>query len=176
MSSSMNNTSSRAWIYSCPRCNQTMALVGPILHAPIEPWGAEMRWAETHHENPFSVICGGSYSYAAMPLLPSATPASPAPMALAPVMPVPTYPLPAPIPQYHDVSTSLAPPPPASLNPPPKISLEAPPSIKTGTRFFGVQDFFGPSIAHGEGSSRPIVLDNYNKDEEENALDLDLKL
>ncbi|WOG92464.1 hypothetical protein DCAR_0311733 [Daucus carota subsp. sativus] len=49
------------------------------------------------------------------------------------------------------------------------------------TRLFEVPDLLGPSVApaappNGSSTSHPIVLESDNEDQEENALDLDLKL
>ncbi|KAL1815424.1 hypothetical protein ACET3Z_017998 [Daucus carota] len=142
---------------------------------------------ETHLENPLSMTGSGSVNpfsglsttnppgtvVSFLPGLPSATPAPPATAALISF---------GPVPGYHPISASLTPSPPAPLNPLPGGSLQTP-AIGSCPRFFEVPHLLGPSVAptapdltDGASSSRPIVLDSDNEEEEENALDLNLKL
>ncbi|XP_017245841.2 U1 small nuclear ribonucleoprotein C-like [Daucus carota subsp. sativus] len=129
----------------------------------------------------------------------------PASGALAPLPPVPSYPplrsasqyfTLTPVPPSGSLSTPLTLSAPASQNFPPPASQQGPATIGSGM-FFGVPDFFGPAVAPtdrpDEGSSRhpaapagPVVggsnsgpaieQDRESEVEEENALDLDLKL
>ncbi|KAL1821727.1 hypothetical protein ACET3Z_016596 [Daucus carota] len=136
------------------------------------------RRAETHHQNPLSMTGSGSVnlfsglsatntpgtmvgsSHSFLSHLPSATPVPPVLISFGPV---PGY--------HHLVTASPAPSPPAPLQTPTIGS----------NRLFQVPDLLGSFVAPaapplGSSSSHPIVLDSDNEDEEENALDLDLKL
>ena len=190
MSTSSINTPRRPRTYACPTCSRVfssrMAVVGhQNAHRDGQP-AQKLRRVETHPENrlsmtgsrsvnPFSGLSttnppGTVVSF--LPGLPSATPAPPATAALISF---------GPVPGYHPISASLAPPP-TPLNPLLGGSLQTP-AIGSCPRFFEVPDLLGPSVApttpdltDGASSSRPIVLDSDNEDEEENALDLNLKL
>ncbi|KAL1821721.1 hypothetical protein ACET3Z_016590 [Daucus carota] len=165
-----------------------MAVVGhQNAHRDGQP-AQKLRRVETHPENPLSMTGSGSVNpfsglsttnppgtvVSFLPSLPSATPAPPATAALISF---------GPVPRYHPISASLAPSPPAPLNPLPGGSLQTS-AIGSCPRSFKVPDLSGPSVAptapddltDGASSSRPIVLDSDNEDEEENALDLNLKL
>ena len=189
MSTSSICTPRRDGTYACQRCNQVFTSLMAVLghqnaHREGRP-AKRQRRAETHHQNPLSMTRSGTVnsfsglsatnppgtmvgsSHSFLSRLPSATP-------VPPPVPPPSAVLISfgPVRGYHHlVTASPAPSPPAPLQTPTIGS----------NRLFQVPDLLGSSVAPAapplrSSSSHPIVLDSDNEDEEENALDLDLKL
>ncbi|KAL1821730.1 hypothetical protein ACET3Z_016599 [Daucus carota] len=161
MSTSSICTPRRDGTYACQRCSQVFSSLMAVLghqnaHREGRP-AKRRRRAQTHRQNPPGTMMRSSYS--SVSPLPSGTPAPPASAFLISFGRVPGNNL---------VTASLAPPP---------APLQTP-AIGT-PRLFEVPNLLGPSVAPtaphvGSSSTHPIVLDS--EDQEENALDLDLKL